>query len=60
MKKLLTALLLTPLVLALLLALALGVTVQQGVATRAELGELYNMAKRDGIAAAYYTVKSHL
>jgi cytochrome c551/c552 len=60
MKKLLAALILTPLVFALLFALTLAIAVQQGVASRADLLTLYGMGKQDGIAAVYYTVKSHL
>ena len=60
MKKILAVLIAIPLVLALLFALGLYITVQQGIASRSELNELYNIAKREGVVAAYVTVKSHL
>ncbi len=60
MKKLLIILIGIPLILALLLAGVSAYVVQSGIATRSDLAFLFDHARRDGIMAAYTTVKTHL
>ena len=60
MKKLLIVLIGLPLLFGLLLVGASIYTVQSGIASRSDLEFLFDHARRDGIMAAYSTVKTHM
>lgn len=60
MKKLLIVLIGLPLLVVALLIGASVYTVQSGIASRTDLEFLFDHARRDGIMAAYSTVKTHL
>jgi cytochrome c551/c552 len=60
MKKLITALLLLPLVLILLLALLIALAVQQGKVSHSDLAFLADLAQRDGAGAVVATIRAEL
>jgi cytochrome c551/c552 len=60
MKKILTALFLFPLVLALLLIVAVGIAVQQDLVSRSDLEFLVDLGKRDGPAAALAVIRTEI
>ena len=60
MKKIIVALLSIPLILVILLAIAAGVAIQQGLATKSDIVFLVDLGKRDGLAAVVSTIKTEL
>jgi len=60
MKKLLLFLLALPIVLCLILAILIGVGLQQGLMSRSDLAFLYDLGKREGINAVVYVVRAEL
>lgn len=60
MKKVIGFLLLIPIVVLLLLALSIGLILQQGIASKSDLAFLYDLGKREGPAAIIDIVKLEL
>ncbi len=60
MKKTLIFLLSIPVVLVLLAALAAGIAMQQGIASRSDIAFLIELGKREGLAAVVSTIKAEL
>ena len=60
MKKLITALLSLPLILALLVVLAVGIAMQQDIASKSDIEFLINLGKREGLAAVIATIRTEL
>lgn len=60
MKKILGALLLLPLLLALLVVLGIGVAMQQGMVSRSDLNFLVDLGQRDGLGAVVATIRAEL
>jgi len=60
MKKILATILLLPLVLVVLLALAVVVAMQQGMVSRADLKFLMELGERDGLDAVVATIRTEL
>jgi cytochrome c len=60
MKKLLAVVLAIPLVLILVVVLGFGIAIQQGIATKADIGFLIDLGKRDGLGAVYATIRAAL
>ena len=60
MKKIVILLLSLPLIFALLVAIAAGIAMQQGIASKSDLEFLVDLGKRDGLAAVISTIKTEL
>ncbi len=60
MKKFIVVLLSIPLVLVILVAIAAGVAMQQGLASKSDIEFLVDLGKRDGLAAVVSTIRTEL
>lgn len=60
MKKLLAAFLALPLIFCLLLAILIGVSLQQGIVSRSDLAFLYDLGKRNGLAAVVGVISAEV